>query len=227
MIFILYLPYVLSEYCLILEDLYLKKGEYNKANHYLNKALSMNKNFIFLESILYNKCIINCSLKNQGSWCKIEKAKELYDLKQYEDALNELKIIPHSFFSYPSYRSFLTNILINVGINRYYQKHTLSGLQTSIPIWENTIRENPDQKETYFYLTYSYLKLGHLAQAINNGKVFLSSVKDQTFRAYTYCFLGDAYMYLKKYKEARICYEKSYFTDPFDNYLAMWKMTGS
>ena len=226
-LFILYFPFLFSEYFLILGDLHLKRGEYNIADHYLNKALSLNKNLIFMEDVLYDISVINCNFKNQTSWCKIEKAKKLYDSKQYEKALIELKIIPHSFFSYPAYLSFLTDILINAGINEYSKKHTSAGLQSSIPFWENTMRDNSDQMETYFYLAYSYLKLGHPNEAINSGKFFLNSVKDQTFRAYIYCFLGDAYMYLKKYKEARIYYEKSYLTDPFDNYLAMWKMTGS
>ncbi len=221
---VLFSPNLMAEFYLYRGNLALENVQYYKANNNYKRALELNPGLSILEGYLFRNALLQCNLIHNKHYCSLLKIKDLSDQRQYISAWRELELIKPYFKYSPSFRAFSNYVSINAGIFCYVRN---KGLSQAIFYWLNVLDKDPLQIEALFYLSFANLKIGNFEEALQDARAFIDLTSDETFLSYAYTFVGDACIYLKRYTCARIAYEKAYLLDPFSNYLAMWKMTGT
>lgn len=224
---ILFSPYFLAEGFLFYGSLKQKQGLYLDAEKYYRRALRLQPEFINLDPFFYDYVLMECNLTGSKSYCDLAEAVSLSSKADFEEAWWLLQGIKEAWKESVPFNHLLSHTAANIGIQYYKKVETTEALSKALVFWEESVKIVPRQLQSYFYLTYAYSKLGLYHNAINMGEFLVKTMANDTFVAYTYCFIGDACTCLHDDVCARQAYERSFLTDQYNNYRAMWSMTGS
>lgn len=200
----LVMPDLLAEYRQLKGDSYLAQGKYEAALEEYSAALSLNDQLFYHKLFRENLGEVYYKLGRvdkpeyyiyRGELLNME-GKSLSTLDAYERAL---QMSPED----PVIKRLLVSFYIQQGLDYF---NTGSNKYSAIQSWKNALELDPNQVQAHFYMGKAYFDTGNYEQGILENQTFIAQSINSILKANAYSNIGDGYVKLERFNEARAAY---------------------
>lgn len=223
-IFILY-PYISAEYHRDKGDAYLANGMFLKAIDEYDITSRFDPNVLFLKRFHINGGNAYYSAGKNDMADYYFYRSNLYMLEgNFPQAIFCLsrRVIAESAVSEAIRKRNVSNVYVEYGLS----EHKKGYIPSAVRMWKESLRLNPHQFQSYYFLSRAYYEMSSNDEAITAGLQFLKFSKNKIMNANVSANIADAYYKQKNFAVAREYYLNSLTLDPYQNMGAILSLVG-